>query len=59
MDIAEHWEELPEGSFKESGTGVRVALMVLVKPEEEPEKKKLVLEKEQSNKPKGQQISMF
>jgi phospholipid N-methyltransferase len=29
MDIAEHWEDLPAGSFKESGTNVNVALMVL------------------------------
>jgi protein-L-isoaspartate O-methyltransferase len=29
MDIAEHWEDLPEGSFKNQGTGVNVALMVL------------------------------
>jgi len=29
MDKAEHWEDLPEGSFKEAGTGVNVALMVL------------------------------
>ena len=29
MDIAEHWEELPADSFKEAGTRVNVALMVL------------------------------
>jgi len=29
MDIAEHWEDLPEKSFKESGTNVNVTLMVL------------------------------
>jgi len=29
MDIAEHWEDLPEKSFKNSGTNVNVALMVL------------------------------
>lgn len=29
MDIAEYWEDLPEGSFKAQGTGVNVALMVL------------------------------
>jgi len=29
MDIAEHWEDLPEKSFKDSGTNVNVALMVL------------------------------
>jgi phospholipid N-methyltransferase len=31
---ADHWEVLPEGSFKEQGTGVNVALMVMNKPEE-------------------------
>jgi hypothetical protein len=25
--LAEHWEELPQGSFKEAGTGVNVSLM--------------------------------
>jgi len=34
MDIAEHWENLPAGSFKTQGTGVNVALMVLTKDEE-------------------------
>lgn len=32
MDEAEHWEDLPAGSFKDSGTSVNVALMVLYKP---------------------------
>lgn len=31
MDRAEHWEDLPEGTFKEMGTGVNSALMVLRK----------------------------
>jgi len=31
---ADHWEVLPEGSFKEQGTGVNVALMVMSRPEE-------------------------
>ena len=31
MDIAEHWEDLPAGSFKDSGTNVNIALMVLTK----------------------------
>lgn len=29
--MATHWEELPEGSFKQAGTGVNVALMVIDK----------------------------
>jgi len=29
--LADHWEELPEGSFKSEGTGVNVALMVIRK----------------------------
>lgn len=29
--IASYWEDLPEGSFKEQGTGVNVALMVIDK----------------------------
>lgn len=29
--LADHWEELPEGSFKEVGTGVNVSLMVINK----------------------------
>lgn len=33
MDEAEYWEDLPAGSFKEQGTGVNVAMMVLVGPE--------------------------
>ena len=33
MDMAEHWEDLPAGSFAQQGTGVNVALMVLVKEE--------------------------
>lgn len=33
MDEAKYWEDLPEGSFKEQGTGVNVALMVLTAPE--------------------------
>lgn len=31
MDMAEYWEDLPAGSFAQQGTGVNVALMVLVK----------------------------
>lgn len=31
MDMAEHWEDLPAGSFAQQGTGVNVAMMVLVK----------------------------
>jgi protein-L-isoaspartate O-methyltransferase len=31
MAEAEHWEDLPAGSFAQQGTGVNVALMVLVK----------------------------
>jgi len=27
--VADHWEALPEGSFKEQGTGVNVALVIL------------------------------
>ncbi|HEY2516010.1 MAG TPA: DUF3560 domain-containing protein [Polyangiaceae bacterium] len=30
--LASHWESLPEGSFRESGTDVRVALLVLDAP---------------------------
>lgn len=30
MDHAEHWEDLPEGTFKEQGTNVNTALVVLV-----------------------------
>ena len=29
MNEAEHWEDLPAGSFREQGTNVNVALMVL------------------------------
>lgn len=29
MDDAEHWEDLPAGSFKEQGTSANVALMIL------------------------------
>jgi phospholipid N-methyltransferase len=29
QSIAEHWEDLPAGTFKEQGTGVNVALVVL------------------------------
>jgi len=32
-DMAEYWEDLPDGSFKAQGTGVNVALMVLKKEE--------------------------
>jgi protein-L-isoaspartate O-methyltransferase len=31
MDIADYWEDLPAGSFKEQGTSVSVALMVISK----------------------------
>ena len=31
MSIADHWEDLPEGSFKSSGTMVNVALLVITK----------------------------
>jgi len=31
MDQAEYWEDLPEGSFKNQGTNINTALMVLVK----------------------------
>lgn len=31
MDMAEYWENLPAGSFKEQGTGVNVALVVITK----------------------------
>ena len=31
LDMAEYWEDLPAGSFKEAGTGVNVALMVITK----------------------------
>jgi protein-L-isoaspartate O-methyltransferase len=31
MDMAEYWEDLPAGSFKEQGTGVSVALMAITK----------------------------
>jgi len=31
MDRAEYWEDLPAGSFKEAGTNVNVALMVLTR----------------------------
>ena len=40
MDEAEHWENLPAGSFKEQGTGVNVALMALVAPDERKEERK-------------------
>ncbi len=30
-DMADYWEDLPSGSFKEEGTGVNVALMVITK----------------------------
>lgn len=33
MDLADHWEDLPVGSFASHGTGVNVALMVIDKPE--------------------------
>jgi hypothetical protein len=29
MNEAEHWEDLPAGSFREQGTSVNVALMIL------------------------------
>jgi hypothetical protein len=29
QDMADYWEDLPEGSFKAQGTGVNVALMVI------------------------------
>ena len=29
MDVAEHWEDLPAGTFKEAGTNVNTALLVL------------------------------
>ena len=29
MSIADHWEELPAGSFKGEGTNVNTALMVI------------------------------
>jgi hypothetical protein len=29
--MAEYWEDLPSGSFKEEGTGVNVALMVITR----------------------------
>lgn len=31
MDKADYWEDLPAGSFKDQGTGVNVALMVITK----------------------------
>jgi protein-L-isoaspartate O-methyltransferase len=31
MDEAEHWEDLPAGSFKESGTNVNTAIVVLTR----------------------------
>jgi protein-L-isoaspartate O-methyltransferase len=31
LDRAEHWEDLPAGSFKEAGTNVNVALLVMTK----------------------------
>ena len=31
-DMADHWEPLPAGSFKEQGTGVNVAMLVLSRP---------------------------
>ena len=37
MDEAEHWEDLPTGSFSAEGTGVNVALMVLVAPDAQKE----------------------
>jgi len=40
MDEAEHWENLPAGSFKKQGTGVNVALIALVAPDERKEERK-------------------
>lgn len=31
MDLADHWEDLPEGSFKNQGTNVNTALIVITK----------------------------
>lgn len=33
-DIADYWEDLPAGSFKEAGTGVNVALLIINKGKE-------------------------
>ncbi len=38
-DVADYWEDLPEGSFKEQGTGVRVAMLMLTKPSDQEEAK--------------------
>ena len=40
MDKAEHWEDLPAGSFSVEGTGVNVALMVLIASDERKEVRK-------------------
>jgi hypothetical protein len=40
MCEAELWEDLPTGSFKEQGTGVNVALMVLTAPDRRKEERK-------------------
>ena len=37
MGMADYWEDLPEGSFKDQGTGVNVALMVINKAEKKKE----------------------
>jgi hypothetical protein len=74
QDESEHWEDLPAGSFAAEGTGVNVALLVLLGPEEskteEPEPKPeniLELKREQAktlrnpvtSAPRGFQSRLF